>query len=204
MKLIVPLLLAATAFAQDGQVVNVSGGSFPLGYTTVIEDATNPTYICKAVSYDGARVKNVVAISAVSKASPASVTSTGHGIFAASRPMVTIAGATGTGWTTMNAAFIATVTGANTFTLATINAAGTIAAFDSSGFGTLGGTVTFTTTGPRTTVPEWAVMVLHYGAVATTSPDWIGWLGGSSRYIAPSDNFSHKCSLGGGTTNNRQ
>lgn len=173
---------------QDGTVVNVSAGAPPLGYTQIFPDASPATYLCIAQSYQGPntpRSRIVVAISAVSKANPAVVTSTGHGFPISSRPTVTIIGATGTGWTGINATWTATVVDANTFSIP----------IDSSGFGTLAGTVTFTTTAPRTTVGEWAVKKLVTSASGNLI--WVGWLNGSSGYAA-------KCSDATSTSNNQQ
>jgi hypothetical protein len=185
-------LFALSLFAQDGAIVQVSAGAPPLGYTQVLGVDTNLPYICLARSYQGPntpRSRIVVAISGVSKANPAVVTSTGHGFpvvsSSANRPSITISGATGTGWTGINAAWTATVIDANTFSIP----------INSVGFGTLAGTVTFTTTAPRTTVAEWAVKKLGYDG--SNNLIWVGWLGGNSGYSA-------KCSDATLTTNNQQ
>lgn len=69
-------------------------------------------------------------VSTISKANPAVVTTaTAHGF--SGTPIINILGATGTGWSAVNATFTITVTGANTFSIPV----------DSTGFGTLGGTV---------------------------------------------------------------
>ena len=113
-----------------------------------------------------------VAISTISKASAAIVTSTGHGLSLLTRPSVILSGATGTGWTGVNATWTATVLSADTFSIP----------IDSSGFGTLGGTIVFTTTAPRQTVAEWSVQLFLGSPISSKA-----WLGGSQ-------SFGSKCS----------
>lgn len=183
MKKLIPFLcllcwMAGEARAQnpDGPPVAISEGSPPVGWEVVLcydgvcgATGTDLTALCYARSTltTGLRAATKVAISAVSKASAAVVTSTGHGFPISARPIVTISGATGTGWTGINATWTATVIDANTFSIP----------INSTTFGTLGGTVVFTTTAPRTTQAEWAVQKLVYD---THTLIWKGWLNGSS------------------------
>lgn len=187
--LIALALLGSFLFAQDGQIVWQSAGAPPLGYTKVLNySGSNLASTCISRSYEGPnspRSRIQVAISAVSKANPAVVTSTGHGFPTSARPTVTISGATGTGWTGINATWTATVVDANTFSIP----------IDSTGFGTLAGTVVFVTTAPRTTVGEWAVQKFAYDG--SNNLVWVGWLAGSSGYAS-------KCSDASSTTNNQQ
>ncbi len=178
--LFVILSLATVAiFAQDGPPVNqIDGAPGGAAMATVYAvNGTNQTIgICWSPAGDpgGARSRRQVAISAISKASPAVVTSVGHGIPISSRPSVTISGATGTGWVsganTVNGTFVATVIDADTFSIPV----------DTSGNGTLGGTVVFTTTGPRITIAEWAVQKIGYDGAGNAI--WKGWLGGKRSY----------------------
>lgn len=157
------------------------------------------SYTCTSVSYNAVRLNTFVAISAISKANPAVVTSVGHGFPISTssvntalmeRPQVIISGATGTGWVTgVNATFTAVVIDADTFSL--YSQAGT--ALDSSGYGTLAGTVVFTTSAPRTTIYEWAVKKFSYdpaGAIA-----FAGWLAGKGNPPATgSSRYQDRCS----------
>lgn len=181
------LAFATAAICQD---VRISDEPAKPAFSEVfVPNGSNQTIaICyaKSVVTTGTRVTTKVPISAISKASPAVVTSVGHGIHASARPSVTISGATGTGWVTgINGTFVGTYIDADTFSVPV----------DSSGFGTLAGTVVFTTTGPRTTVAEWAIQKLTYDV----SGNVIGknWLYGSSDFVA-------RCSDASGTTVQQQ
>jgi hypothetical protein len=175
MKRIVLIFMAAIASAQSPD-----DDSMVFGYS-----GTDLTYICyaRSVATTGYRASTFVSISGVSKATAAVVTSAAHGFPAGSRPSVTISGATGTGWTAINAAFTATVTGVDTFTIPV----------NSTGFGTLGGTVVFKTTAPRTVMPEWKIKKFVYTAGVL---DWSGW------QVAPS--YSQTCSTASAATTNQQ
>lgn len=175
MKLVALLFAASLAFAQQAVTITddppLTADQYVFGYT-----GTNLIYQCiaKSIVTTGLRASTTVAISTISKANPAVVTSAGHGFSISSRPSVTIGGATGTGWTAVNATFSVTVIDANTFSL--YSPAGV--ALDSTGFGTLAGTVIFSTTAPRTTMYEWAVKKLVYDG--SNNLIWIGWLAGST------------------------
>jgi hypothetical protein len=185
MKSILLLFVCAgLALTQDGPNSNPTQGPPMVGYELVLNfTGTNVTSICyaRAFASTGLRASTYVAISAVSKANPAVVTSTGHGFALSARPQVTISGATGTGWTAINGTFVATVIDANTFSIPV----------DSTGFGTLAGTVVFKTTAPRATMPEWAVKKYAYDG--SNNNIFQGWLTGSSA-------LSSKCSDASSTT----
>lgn len=182
MKTLILLFSATAMFAQTAVTITQEppqlGFEYVYGYT-----GSNLTSLCYARSTvtTGPRSITTVAISAVSKANPAVVTSTGHGFAISARPYVTISGATGTGWTGINATWVATVIDANTFSIP----------IDSSGFGTLAGTVIFTTTSPRAGLAEWAVKKLAYDG--SNNLIWSGWVAGSSSLQA-------KCSDATSTT----
>lgn len=175
MKLFALLFVAGLAFGQPAtqKVYTMSGG--------------NLIAVCEAMSTvtNGARAATSVAISGVTKAAAAVVTSAGHGFAISSRPTVTITGATGTGWTGINAAWTATVIDVDTFSIP----------IDSTGFGVLAGTVVFKTTAPRSTMPEWSVMRLAYDV--GNNLIWSGYLNGTAA-------MNQKCSEGSSTTLNQQ
>jgi hypothetical protein len=183
MKIIALLFLAAAASAQ--QQVQVVGG--PATQQVLVVSGSNIIAVCEALSTvtTGLRAATSVAISAVSKANPAVVTSTAHGFDTNSRPKVTISGATGTGWTAINATWTATIIDADTFSIP----------IDSSAFGTLAGTVVFTTTAPRKTMAEWSVRRLAYDG--SNNLIWTGWLNGTS-------SMNQLCSNASSTTLNQQ
>ena len=103
--------------------------------------------------------------------------------------MVTISGATGTGWvsgaTTVNGTFVATIIDANSFSIPV----------NTTGNGTLAGTVLFTTNAPRLAMNEWSVKKFVYDG--SNNLIWSGWLGGTS-------NFNQKCSEATSTSVNQQ
>lgn len=175
-KVILGLVLAVSwlALGQTGTPVRVSDDPSASSVTVVpvIGGTGEQTVgVCSALSAvtTGSRTRNHVSISAATNASPVVFTSTGHGFPLWMRPQVTISGATGN-WTPVNGTFTATVVDADSFSIPV----------DSGAFSTLTGTLTFTTTAPRTTVAEWAVSVIHYDAAGTV--DGRAWLGGSSSY----------------------
>ena len=184
---IATLLLAAAAlalplFAQQSISIITEPTQMVLNYTATL---LTSTCTARSIVTTGPRASTKVAITTVSKASAAVVTSTAHGFAASSRPSVTVSGATGTGWTAINASWTATVTGADTFTIP----------IDSTTFGTLAGTVVFTTTAPRAGVPEWQVKKYAYDG--SSNLIWTGWLGGTPA-------FNWKCSDAGSTTLQQQ
>lgn len=184
------LLVAVCAYGQ--QPVNQVGGPPPSAWQSVYGyTGTNLIYSCQALSVvtSGNRATTSVAISAVTKAAAGVVTSVAHGFAISGRPKVTISGATGTGWVsganTINGTFTATVIDADTFSIPV----------NTSGNGTLAGTVIFTTTAPRSAMPEWAVQKFTYDG--SSNLIWSGWLNGTS---APTS----KCSDAAGTTVQQQ
>lgn len=193
MKLFTSLLLiGGIAAAQDGTPVNLSQGPPHIPYQavygyTVNGSVYNLTSVCFAPSEltAGFRAETNIAISAATNANPVVFTSTGHGFNTNSRPSITISGATGN-WTPVNGTFTATIIDANTFSIPV----------NSTGFSTLTGTLTFTTTAPRLNQPEWAVELYAYDAnnnlISRT------WLKGSSGI------GTAKCSDATSTTTNIQ
>lgn len=189
MKIAILLLVATCASAQT--IVNQTDGPPPNAWEKVYGySGSDLIYICQALSVvtSGIRSTTSVSISAVSKANPGVVTSTAHGFAISVRPKVTISGATGTGWVsganTINGTFTATVIDADTFSIPV----------DTSGNGTLAGTVIFTTTAPRSAMPEWSVQKFAYTAGALI---WSGWLNGTSANTS-------KCSEAAGSTVQQQ
>lgn len=168
------LFAAIPLFAQQGQLVRLVDDPPPdaVQRVAVVNGSNQTTAVCSARSVvtSGTRAATSVAISAVSKAAAAVATSVGHGFDTNSRPKVTISGATGTGWTGINGTFTATIIDADTFSIAV----------DSTGFGTLAGTVIFTTTAPRKTMAEWAIEQFAYDGSGNFV--WRGWLNGSTAY----------------------
>src|SRR5689334_10253779 len=118
--LLAVFVMAVAAFAQDGTPVRPDEGAAPVGMQQILGyTGANLTSICisRSAITTGQRLAVHVAISAISKANPAVVTSTAHGFNANSRPSVTLSGATGTGWTAVNTTFTATIIDANTFSI---------------------------------------------------------------------------------------
>lgn len=172
MKTITMFLFAAFALlGQNGTPVRVADDPPQVAVQQVfVISGSNTVAVCYSPSVDGGRSGVLIAISAISKATPAVITSTGHGLDTNSRPQVVVSGATGTGWSAINGTFTATVIDANTFSVAV----------DSTGFGTLGGAVVFSTTAPRKTIAEWAVKKIAYDG--SNNAVWIGWLNGNTTY----------------------
>jgi hypothetical protein len=180
------ILLAGCAMGQTSSVNQsdcpFGGGPVPCQKVFILS-GSNVVASCYALSFNAnqPRAGISVSISSATNANPVVFTSTGHGFPTASifRPTVTISGATGN-WTSVNATKVATIIDANTFSIVV----------DSTGFGALTGTLTFTTTAPRQTVAEWAVQLFAYsGSVPVGST----WLNGSNQPVS-------KCSDSANTT----
>lgn len=166
-------LLCAMAWAQlpPECVGSTPAAGMPCQVVPNYNGSNQLTSLCYARSVDALRRPNTtVAISAVSNASPAVMTATGHGFALGSRPQVTITGFT-VGWLTANGTWTATVVDANTFSIV----------LDSTAFGALSGTPIFSTTAPRSTVAEWAIRLMKYDA----SGNLIGqfWMGGNMSLV---------------------
>lgn len=185
MKFIAALVFSMCAFAQT----EVSLTPFDEGPAVqVIYAYTGSNIISACYAYStitsGRRASTFVSISAATNANPVVFTSTGHGFNTNSRPNVTISGGTGN-WTATNGTFVATVIDANTFSVPV----------NSTSLGALTGTVVFSTSAPRQTVAEWAVIRYFYdGSNNILSKVW---LSGSSA-------FNVKCSDSASTTNQIQ
>ena len=163
MRFILLLVAAMTAFAQTE--VRDSERNTDVGYQYIlIYTGNNLTTYCKALSLQP--TSQPISISAASNANPVSLTSTAHGFNSSALPLVTISGGTGN-WTAINGTFTATITGANTFTIPV----------NSTAFGALAGTITFTTRAPRTNQSVWSVMQLAYDG--SNNLTWKGWYAGS-------------------------
>lgn len=190
----------ATSVTATTISIAVDSSGFGTLAGTVIFTMESVAYTCISASYSQQRLSNTpVAISAISKANPGIVTSVGHGFPISTsstntatmeRPEVRISGATGTGWVTgVNGTFTAVVIDADTFSL--YSQAGT--ALDTSGFGTLAGTVVFVTTAPRTTIYEWGVKKFAYDpAINFQASTWL--IGKGSPPAIGSSQYSHRCS----------
>lgn len=116
---------------------------------------SNLQYVCVALSTQP-NAATVVAVSAASNANPVAFTSTAHNLFytatSTALPVVKITGGTGS-WSAVNGSFVATPTGANTFTIPV----------DSTSFGTFSGqTLVVTTFSPRLNDPVWSVENFQY------------------------------------------
>jgi hypothetical protein len=188
-KLFFTFLVCASIFLYAQQAVNQVGGppAAPLMQEVYVYTGGNVTAICwsPAMVNTGNRSRTQVTITAISKANPAVVTSTAHGLNLNTRPGVTISGATGTGWvsgaTGVNRTTTATVIDANTFSIPV----------DTTTNGTLGGAIVFITTAPRLSVAEWAVQKIAYdGSGNVLNRTW----------IAGSAGMAAKCSDASSTT----
>lgn len=174
------VMLASAALAQDAiqSIYFYTAG----GYLE---------YVCEArSSTQGPASVNSVTVSSVSNASPAVVTATAHGFdyqsLATVTPIVKITGASG-GWAGLNGVWIATPTGANTFTVPV----------DTSGFGTFSGqSITVTTYAARTTSAVWRVRKYVYNASNQLIFSGYGAASagaGSSALIASANTFTNIC-----------
>lgn len=157
-----------------------------------------PTSICYAVTNvaaaNSARARLITSIASITQANPAVITVTaGHGFPPSTLPVVTISGVTGTGWPPINNTWVATVINTTTFSVP----------FNSGGLGAPPtATGTYTSTAPRTNVPEWAVQIFTYDTNhAQIGAFWQGNLTlGTNSPGGPTAGFNNKCSDVGGTT----
>jgi hypothetical protein len=147
----------------------------------------NPVYEC--FSRSAWPPSFPISITAATNATAVVFTSASHGFNLNSRPNINITGATGN-WTPVN-------TGAGKYVVATIIDANTFSiAVNSTGFSTLTGTLTFTTTAPRLNQPQWAVKLLFYDTNNNPVTPSL-WLNGSTSMQA-------KCSDATNTATNIQ
>lgn len=175
MKNLILLLVAIPLLAQQ-QVT-------PATESVYIMSGGNLAAVCTSLSTssDSRRANISVSISAATNANPVVFTSTAHGFdINGMHPSVTISGGTGN-WAAVNGTFVATIVDANTFSIPV----------NSTAFGAVAGTLTFTTTAPRSIVPEWQVHIFKYDV--SNNIVWSGWLGGT-------DAMNHKCSDYNSTT----
>jgi hypothetical protein len=165
MKLFISLLFAGALLAQTGAEVSISQlpapqpGQIVYGYS-----GANLVYACYSKS--AWQQSGPISISAATNANPVVFTSTGHGFNVNSLPAVVVSGGTGN-WTAVNGSFTATIIDANTFSIPV----------NSTSLGTLTGTLTFTTTAPRTNQKQWAVQMYYY---SSNNLVFAAWLNGSS------------------------
>src|ERR1017187_1216749 len=144
MKKLFRLVLFAVSFAGAQSSVLKSDGP-PFNFYSKLSFVSGlSTYLCMAEASPIA--SSVVTTSAVSNASPGVATATGHGLNTNANPTVTISGGTGS-WAAFNGDFAVTITSANAFSVPV----------DTTAFGTVTGTLVFTTHAPRTGAPVWAV-----------------------------------------------
>lgn len=160
MRFLIAAFLSVAAYGQQCQI-NSPQNSTACTTLMTYDGSNNLLYMCKARA--SLPVTQVLSISAASNASPVSLTSAGHGFDSTQLPIVTISGGTGN-WTSINGTFTATITGANTFTIPV----------NSTAFGALAGTITFTTTAPRTTQPVWSVAKFVYSGSDMTAMFFVG------------------------------
>lgn len=115
----------------------------------------NAEYLCWAAPQQPT-AQALPTISSATKANPCVLTITAHKLPVGSRANITISGVTGTGWTALNTTLVATYVDANSVSVAV----------DSSGFGTLGGTIVVSTTYPTTDRACWQIKHFSYDAAA--------------------------------------
>lgn len=168
MKILLLLLVALSAFAQ--QEVRISPKPPDTPYTTVLGgySGSNPTYICVANTQQPTSA--AISVASASNANPVVLTVTaGHGFFIAALnlPQVIISGGTGN-WTAINGTFTATPINSTTFSIP----------INSTTFGALAGTVTYTTKAPLLTSRIWSVRPLSYDGSGNLI--WTGWSASTS------------------------
>jgi len=148
--------IAMTMFAQDGQLVSVDPGvgTVPKSIFFFYNGAiTTPEYIC--IARDSVSTVSQTIASATA-ANPGVFTKTAHGMFVSGsnfRPKITISGGTGN-WAAANGTWVATALDADTFTIASMS---TGTSLDTSTFGAVTGTLTFSTNAPLQTSPVWLI-----------------------------------------------
>lgn len=182
MRNIILLLALVTSAAYAQTEMRISQRSPDTGYQFIMAySGTSIQYICKAASLQP--TSSAISIASATNANPVVFTvSGGHGFNTNSKPLITISGGTGS-WTAVNLTnTVATVINSTTFSIAV----------DSTAFGALAGTVTYTTRAPRTTSSIWSVQYFTYDGSGNNT--WAGWANGTS-------SFTNTCS---GAPNNYQ
>jgi hypothetical protein len=117
-----------------------------------VYSGSNMTYRCWARSVVPTRASTSTTITSATNANPVLITvSGGHGFDVNSRPVITLSGGTGN-WAALSGARIATIVSSTTLSVAV----------DTTSAGAVAGTVTYTTTAPRTNVAEWSVIRYSY------------------------------------------
>lgn len=173
--LIALIVACAGLWGQDGQPVSLSQGPPYISYSAINYYSSNLLiYRCVARSQQSQTPPGTVTVSAISNASPASFSATGHGFGdfashgATMTPTIKVSGLTGN-WSPLNGVWKATVTSANAFTVAV----------DSSGFGAVTGTVVVTTLAPRWNQPIWAIQGFVYSSTDLVFSGWASVPGGA-------------------------
>lgn len=171
MKWLLTLVVSCAALraqtAVEGITVRESEGPRPVAYQRLFfYTGTNLDYACYTrstqIGPSGPQAISLT-VSTASNANPVSLTATGHGLNSSSTPSVKITGATGN-WAGLNGVWVATVTGANTFTVP----------FNSVSAGSFSGqTLTVTTYAPKTSASVWAIQKTVYDA--SGNPIFSGW-----------------------------
>lgn len=173
MKLFILLFISLISlFSQSpnptGQAVAVNEAPLAELWTVPIYVSGNDTYLCYAKQVSN---QSTIIQSAISNASSAVITATGHGIHSKQSPLVTISGGTGN-WAALNGTWKATYVDANSFSVAV----------NSTSFGAVTGTVVITTRAPLLTSPIWGV---YKSSTDGTNPVMNIWAAGG---------YSNKCS----------
>lgn len=166
------LVGAAIAPAQDlGHTAIISDGpdlsGWQVFYTYVSGANTN---VCYALSTDNVRLKYIHAITGATAANPGVFTSTDlFAAFPSGGPKITIVGGTGN-WAAANGTWIAVFATQTTFS---IYPPGSSTPLNTTTFGAVTGTLTFTTTAPALNNPVWASRLLYYnGTSQLVSKTW--------------------------------
>lgn len=166
---------------MPGLNVTVSGGPPPEAWTQIFDyNGNNLVYTGWARSAQSPT--QTLTVTSVSKANPAVVTITAHGLPTGST--VTVAGGTGD-WAGLNGTYTATNTGANTFTVPK----------DTSGYaGTFAGTIT--TSSPQTSRAIWAIQKNFYnGSNQLTNTMWAVGVDGTGGAVGPVNIWDNRATL---------
>lgn len=164
-KAVLFILCTGWACAQQTPQFSIFPGPPGTAYQKIFKySGGNLVAVCMAKT-DQLTPSPPISISAASNASPVSFTTT-HGFdwqsATTTTPTITISGGTGN-WAAVNGTWTFTPTSATTGTIPV----------DSTAFGALTGTLTFTTRAPRVTQPVWAITYSKYDG--SNNIIWNGW-----------------------------
>ncbi len=177
MKKLVLFLIAALAFSQEGQQVNISGSNPISGYTDLFfYSGSDLQYSCRAKSQQPTKTFGRTAPTPYVLTSIVVLTNVGTVTTVSDNGLkvndkIVITGATVD--TDLNGTYkVATVTNSKVFTIVTVSVAN--ATYTES-------TLQFTTTAPLTTLPIWGIK--KYTAVASqiTASQWANGTSGASQ-----------------------